>query len=120
MLINPFTVEEVRGEQNIRFERLNMKTSRNKEFQVLEEQALFSSQFKGRSRKCGQLGHKSFQCKNRSSHNGGNNGNGIGTNFCLYCRKPGHEKKSCFKLKKKEAQNGYASNGNADRQNYES
>jgi hypothetical protein len=39
--------------------------------------------------------------------------------FCLYCCKLGY---SCFKLKKKEAQNGHASNfnGNADRRNYES
>ena len=118
----PLTVEEVRGELNLRFERLNMKTSRNEEGEVLEEHALFSGQFKGKCRNCGQVGHKSFQCKNRSNHNGGNNGNGTGTNFCSYCRKPGHDKKSCFKLKKKEAQNSHASNfnGNADRRNYES
>jgi hypothetical protein len=118
----PLTVEEVIGELNLRFERLNMKTSRNDEGEVLEEQALFSSQFKEKCRNCGQVGHKSFQCKNRSNHNGGNNGNGTGTNFCSYCRKTGHDKKSCFKLKKKEAQNGHASNfnGKADRRNYES
>jgi hypothetical protein len=33
----PLTVEEVRGELNLRFERLNMKTSRNLEGEVLEE-----------------------------------------------------------------------------------
>jgi hypothetical protein len=42
----PLTVEEVRGELNLRYERLNMKTSTNKEGQVLEEQTLFSGQFK--------------------------------------------------------------------------
>jgi hypothetical protein len=99
-----------------------MKTSRNEESEVLEEQALSGGQFKGKCRNCGQVGHKSFQCKNRSNHNSGNNGNETGTNFCSYCRKTGHDKKSCFKLKKKEAQNGHASNlnGNADRRNYES
>jgi hypothetical protein len=118
----PLTVEEVRGELNLRFERMNMKTSRNEEGEVLEEKALFSSPFKGKCRNCGQIGHKSFQGKNRSSHNGGDNGHGTRTNFCSYCRKPGHEKKSCFKLKKKGAQNGHASNfnGNADRRDYES
>jgi hypothetical protein len=42
--------------------------------------------------------------------------------FCLYCRNPSQDKKSCFKLKKKEAQNVHASNfnGNSDRRNYES
>jgi hypothetical protein len=74
----PLTVEEVRGELNLRFERLNIKTSRNEEGEVLEEQSLFSDQFKGKCRNCGQVGHKSFQCKNRSNQNGGNNGNGTG------------------------------------------
>jgi hypothetical protein len=118
----PLTVEAVRGELNLRFERLNMKTSRNEEGEVLEEQALFSGNFKGKCQNCGQVGYKSFQCKDCSCHNGGNNGNGTGTNFCSYCRKPGHDKKSCFKLKKKEAQNSHASNfnGNSDRRNFES
>jgi hypothetical protein len=104
------SVEELRGELYLRFERLNMKTSRNEEGEFLEEQALFSGQSKGKCRNCGQVGHKSFQCKNRLNHYGGNNGNGTGTNFCSYCRKPGHGKKSCFNFKKKEAQNGHASN----------
>jgi hypothetical protein len=108
----PLTVEEVRGELNLRFERLNMKTSRNEEGEVLEEKALFSGQFKGKCRNRGQIGHKLFQYKNRSSYNGGDNGNGTGTNFCSHFRK----------LKKKEVQNSHASNfnGNADRRNYES
>jgi hypothetical protein len=38
----PLTVEVVRGELNVSFEKLNMKTSRNEEGEVLEEQALFS------------------------------------------------------------------------------
>jgi hypothetical protein len=37
-----------------------MKTSRNEEGEVLEEQALFSGQFKGECRNCGQIGNKSF------------------------------------------------------------
>jgi hypothetical protein len=88
----------------------------------LEEQALFSGQSKGKCRNCVQVVHKSFQCKNRSHHNAGNNGKRTGGNVCSYCRKPGHDKKGCFKIKKKEAQNGHAINfnGNADRRNYES
>jgi hypothetical protein len=72
----PLTVEEVRGELNLRFERLNMKTSINEEGEVLEEQALFSGQSQGKFRNCGQVGHKSFQWKNHSNHKGGYNGNG--------------------------------------------
>jgi hypothetical protein len=113
----PLTIEEGRGELNLRFERLNMKTSRNEKREVLEEKALFSGQFKGKCRNCGQVGHNSFQCKNSSNHNGGNNGNGTEANLCSYCRKPEHDKKSCFKLKKKKGQNCHASNFN--RRNYE-
>jgi hypothetical protein len=42
------TVEEVRGELNLRFERLNMKILRHEEGEILEENALFSGQFKGK------------------------------------------------------------------------
>jgi hypothetical protein len=49
----PLTVEEVRGELNLRFERLNMKTSRNEKVEVFEEQALFSGKFKGKCQCCG-------------------------------------------------------------------
>jgi hypothetical protein len=44
----PIKVEEVRGKLNLIFERLNMKTSRNEESDVLEEQALFRGRFKGK------------------------------------------------------------------------
>jgi hypothetical protein len=50
-----------------------MKTSRNVKDEVLEEQALFSGKYIGKCRKCGKVGHKSSQDKNRSNHNSGNN-----------------------------------------------
>jgi hypothetical protein len=71
----PSTVEEIRAELSLRFEILNMKSTKNDQGEELEEHALFSGQFKGKCRNCGRIGHKSFQCKNCSSHNGGNNGN---------------------------------------------
>jgi hypothetical protein len=86
---------------------------------VLNEKALFTRQFKGKCQNCGQ---KSLHCKNHSKHNGGNNRKGTGANFCLFYHKRGHDKKSCFKLKKMEAQNGYDSNfkGNAEQRNHKS
>ena len=71
----PLTVEEIRGELSLRFERLNVSKA---EGEVLEEHALFGGQFKGKCQNCGQLGHKSFQCKNRAINNGGSNGNPSG------------------------------------------
>jgi hypothetical protein len=54
--------------------------------------------------------------------NAGNNGNSSGGNFCLYCRKSGHDKKDCFKLKKKDSRsnNGSTNNGHADWPNFDS
>jgi hypothetical protein len=116
----PLTVEEIRGELSLRFERLNITKA---EGEVLEEHALFGGQFKGKCRNCGQFGHKSFQCKNRAVNNDGSNGNSSGGGiFCSYCRKTGQEKKNCFKLKKKEARNNNNpsnNNGNSNRQTYE-
>jgi Zinc knuckle len=110
---------------SLRFERLNMNSSENGDVEELEEYALFSGQFKGKCRNCGQLGHKSFQYKNRlnSSHNGGNNGDTTVSIFCTYCRKSGHVKQNCFKLKNKDAQykNNQFSNSNSSnciRENY--
>jgi hypothetical protein len=99
-----------------------MKSSSNKEVEDLEGYAFFSGKFKGKCRNCGQIWRKSFQCKNRGSHNGGNNGNSSGGNFCSYCRKPGHDKKDCFNLKKRDSRSNNAStnNGHADQPNFES
>jgi gag-polypeptide of LTR copia-type/Zinc knuckle len=57
----PLTAEEIRGELSLRFEILSISKA---EGEVLEEDALFGGQFKGKCRNCGQLGHKLFQCKN--------------------------------------------------------
>jgi hypothetical protein len=82
----PLTVEEIRAELSLRFERLNMKYTKNEENEELEDHALCSGQFKGKCRNCRQIGQKPFPCKNRASHNGGNNGNKTGENYCFYCR----------------------------------
>jgi hypothetical protein len=48
----PITNEEVRGEWNLRCERLNMKSTSHVEGKVLEEQALFIGKYKGKSQNC--------------------------------------------------------------------
>jgi hypothetical protein len=116
----PLTVEGIRGELSLCFERLNSNSTNNSEGKILEEHALFSGQFKVKCRNCGLIGHNSFQCKNRAINNGGSNGNSSGGIFCSYCCKSGHDKKNCLKLKKKEARNNNPSNNssNGNRQNY--
>ena len=137
----PLTIDEIRDELNLRFERLSMKSASNNESDVLEEQALFSGRFKGVCRNCGMIGHKSVNCNKRRSTNnrfsqennnnnfsgnnsGSNDRNTLSTVYCTYCNKTGHMKKNCFKLKKRNKQlnnNGGTSNYSAqDRQNFDS
>jgi Zinc knuckle len=102
-----------------------MKSARNEDGEVVEEHALFSCLFKGKCRNCGQIGHKSFQCKNSSNHNDANNSNTTAGNYCTYCRKTGHIKPNCLKLKKKETrynnnQPSSNNNGNCDRGSHDS
>jgi Zinc knuckle len=100
---DPLTVSEIRSELSLRFERLN-NHSNNKNGEASDEMALYSGQFKGKCRNCGKIGHKSFKCKNRRNQNGGSNGgNASGSIYCTYCRKPGHMKRNCLKLKKKDS-----------------
>jgi hypothetical protein len=84
----PLMVEGIRAEMSLHFERSNTNSSKNFGVEELEEHALFSGQFKGMCGNCGQLSHKSFQCKSgsNSSHDGSNNGNLTGYIFCTYCR----------------------------------
>jgi hypothetical protein len=64
----PLVVEEIRGELSLHFERLNTSSFCNShEGKVLEEQALFSGQFKGKCQNCGQLGHSGGKNGNSSS-----------------------------------------------------
>ncbi len=49
------------------FERLNASSNQSNENVVMEEHALFSGQYKGKCRNCGQIGHKAAQCKKKLS-----------------------------------------------------
>jgi gag-polypeptide of LTR copia-type/Zinc knuckle len=98
----PLSIEEIKAELGLCFERLNVSSSQSNENVVLEEHALFSGQYKGKCRKCGQIGHKAAQCKKKQFSHVGNNGNMAEGNYFTYCCRTGHVKKNCFKLKKKE------------------
>jgi hypothetical protein len=90
----------------------------NKEGEVLEEHTLFTRQFKGKCRNCGQISHKVIQRKKKKINNVGIDGNMTGANYCVNCRKTGHVRKNCHKLKKKESQYASNENGSRDRQMY--
>jgi hypothetical protein len=60
---NPLTIDELKEELSLRYERLLMKTETAKVILLGEEKALVVTQFKGKCRNCGKIGHKAAQCK---------------------------------------------------------
>ena len=98
---NPLSIEELKEELSLRFERLSTKQNEDSG----EENALFTTQFKGKCRNCGKLGHKAAQCKLKP---GKQEKNDV---FCSYCKRPGHVKANCFKLMKKNLNFGGTENG---------
>jgi gag-polypeptide of LTR copia-type len=61
----PLSIEEIKAELSLCFERLNVSSNESNENVVLEEHALLSGQYKGKCRKCGQIDHKAAQCKKK-------------------------------------------------------
>jgi hypothetical protein len=62
---NPLTVDELKEELSLRNESLLMKTETAKINDLGEEKALVVTQFKGKCRNCGTIGHKAAQCKSK-------------------------------------------------------
>jgi gag-polypeptide of LTR copia-type len=106
---NPLTIEEMRDELCLRFERLSHKTV-DGDLGQEEEQALYTGhQLKGKCYYCGKIGHKGANCRdnNKNQGNGGrgarrgpnnyrtpNQGNRLNGN-CNYCHKYGHKAGDC-------------------------
>ena len=119
---NPLTVDEIRDDLNLRFERLNEKTNNNED-EDNQDVAFFGGQFKGKCRNCGVIGHKARDCKSKSYQNGGQNGgnqnnfqgNSNQSTYCSYCRRTGHHKGNCLKLKNKNNRNSGTTSYNQDR-----
>jgi hypothetical protein len=57
---NTLKFDELSEELNLQLERLSLQSELNSESKENEEYALFTSQFKGKYRNCGQVGHKTI------------------------------------------------------------
>jgi hypothetical protein len=117
---NPLTIDKIRDNLNLRFERLNEKQNEESENDNNQDDAFFGGQFKGKCQNCGAIGHKAIDCKLKTNQNGGQNSrnhnnfqkyasNGA---YCTYCCCPGHTKSNFYKLKNKPNRNsGTRNNG---------
>jgi hypothetical protein len=103
---NPLTIDELKEELSPRYERLVMKTETAKINDLGKEKALVVTQFKGKCRNCGKIGHMAAQCKLKQMREERNDV------VCNYCKKPGQVKSNCFKLMKKKQ---VEENGNGTR-----
>jgi hypothetical protein len=55
---NLLTIDEIRVDLNLRFERLNEKQNEESENDNNQEVPFFGGQFKGKCQNCGAIGHK--------------------------------------------------------------
>jgi hypothetical protein len=68
---NQLTIDKIRDDLSLRFERLNEKQNEGSENDNNQEVAFFGGQFKGKCRNCGAIGYKAKDCKPKMSQNGG-------------------------------------------------
>jgi Zinc knuckle len=91
---NALTIDELKEDLNLRYERLSSKTESTRNADYGKEKVLFVMQFKGKCQHCGKLGHKSAQCKSKAVQEDKEI-------ICNTCKKSGHLKSQCFKLLRK-------------------
>ena len=61
--MNPLSIDELKEDLNLRYERLSTKFESLKRYDFGEERALFTTQYKEKCRNCGKLGRQSSQCR---------------------------------------------------------
>lgn len=66
---NPITLEELRSDLNLRYERLGLRKGNYEEKDHDLALGAFNK-FKGKCRKCGRIGHKGKDCKSTGSSTG--------------------------------------------------
>jgi hypothetical protein len=98
---NPFSVEELKEELNLRIERLSSKNNDESG----EEKVLFIIQFKGKCRNCGKIEHKAAQYKSRQVKDNINNV------ICNFCKKSENLKANYFEVVKKNQVQGEVNSG---------
>ena len=99
---NPLTIEDMRDDLELRYERLNTNDDDSEDDGEGEEQALCaSSGFKGKCHKCGKQGQKAADCWTKKNSQKGGNTSKKRFNKCSHkitcyaCGETGHKAKDC-------------------------
>jgi hypothetical protein len=66
---NPLTIDELKEELSLRYERLSMKSETAKINDLGKEKALVVIRFKSKRQNCGEVGHKVDQSKSKQMRN---------------------------------------------------
>jgi hypothetical protein len=74
----PFTIEEMKSELSLAYERLANHGKKPVDYDGEETVLALYSQFKGKCNNCGKIGHKAVNCRSQESNNQATNRNGYG------------------------------------------
>ena len=74
----PLTIEDLRDELCLRYERMNDRAVETDESEDDEKAMVVITKFKGKCHCCGVYGHKGADCRSSGADGGGNGGNGDG------------------------------------------
>ena len=93
-VINPLGIEDVRQKLSEKFEKMKIRKKIKEDSEDEDDQALFTTKFKGRCNKCGKFGHKAKDCRSTSDTHQGKTKKFTGK--CHHCRKMGHKEADCW------------------------
>ena len=115
--IDPLTIEEIRTELNLKYQRMHLKKVVDDDSED-EETALFGGGFKGTCTGCGKQGHKRGDCpENRNGNSGSGGRRGFkarSSKKCPHCGKMGHKPEKCWVKYGKPDNANFGANLSAD------
>jgi hypothetical protein len=91
---NLLRIDELQEKLSSRYENQSFVSGTTNNIDLMEEKALFTTQFKGKCQNCKKIDHKVTVCKAKREQQPK-----VETEvICNYCKMPGHYKAGNFKL----------------------
>ena len=96
LVINPLGIEDVCQKMSEKFEEIRLRKKVKEDTDDKEEQALFTTKFKGRCNKCGKFGHKAKVCRSNVDKIDQQENKKKFTGKCFHCGKVEHCEADCW------------------------